>query len=88
MSDKVKIEITVNGLDLIFEPNITAYNKFINEMSTDSKVAPATNFLRRIIHPDSKENLEKIIALPGGAVKLVGKVNEIYSPELDFEVKN
>ncbi|NIC26520.1 putative phage tail assembly chaperone [Serratia plymuthica] len=88
MSDKVKIEIKVNGLDLVFEPNVTAYNKFINEMSTDNKVAPATNFLRRIAHPDSKVELDKILALPGGAVKLVGKVVEIYSPELEFEVKN
>ncbi|CAI2036249.1 putative phage tail assembly chaperone [Serratia proteamaculans] len=88
MSDKVKIEIKVNGLDLVFEPNVTAFNKFINEMSTDNKVAPATNFLRRIVHPDSKVDLDKIIALPGGAVKLAGKVNDIYSPELEFEVKN
>lgn len=88
MSDKVKIEIKVNGLDLVFEPNVTAFNKFINEMSPDNKVTPATNFLRRIVHPDSKVDLDKIIALPGGAVKLAGKVNDIYSPELEFEVKN
>ncbi|MGQ5792606.1 putative phage tail assembly chaperone [Serratia sp. IR-2025] len=88
MSDKVKIDIKVNGLDLVFEPNVIAFNKFINEMSTDNKVAPASNFLRRIIHPDSKDALDKILALPGGAVKLAGKVNEIYSPELEFEVKN
>jgi len=88
MSDKVKIEIKVNGLELVFEPNVTAYNKFINEMAPDNKVAPATNFLRRIVQPGSKEALEQILALPGGAVKLVGKVNEIYSPELEFEVKN
>ncbi|AVD63731.1 putative phage tail assembly chaperone [Serratia marcescens] len=88
MSDKVKIEIKVNGLDLVFEPNVIAFNKFINEMSTDNKVAPASNFLRRIVHPDSKDSLDKILALPGSAVKLAGKVNEIYSPELEFEVKN
>ncbi|CUY92642.1 putative phage tail assembly chaperone [Serratia marcescens] len=88
MSDKVKIEIKVNGLDLVFEPNVIAFNKFINEMSTDNKVAPASNFLHRIVHPDSKDALDKILALPGGAVKLAGKVNEIYSPELEFEVKN
>ncbi|WP_241169258.1 putative phage tail assembly chaperone [Serratia marcescens] len=88
MSDKVKIEIKVNGLELVFEPNVIAFNKFINEMSTDNKVAPASNFLRRIVHPDSKDALDKILALPGGAVKLAGKVNEIYSPELEFEVKN
>ncbi|HEJ8040563.1 putative phage tail assembly chaperone [Serratia marcescens] len=88
MSDKVKIEIKVNGLDLVFEPNVIAFNKFINEMSTDNKVAPASNFLRRIVHPDSKDALDKILSLPGGAVKLAGKVNEIYSPELEFEVKN
>lgn len=88
MSDKHTIELTVNGMDLVFEPNVTAFNKFINEMSLDNKVAPAVNFLRRIISANSKAALEEIIALPGAAVKLAGKVNEIYSPDLEIEVKN
>ncbi|NDL64835.1 putative phage tail assembly chaperone [Acerihabitans arboris] len=88
MSENVKIAMTINGLDLVFEPNITAFNKFTNEMMPDNKVAPATNYLRRIITKDTKENLEKILALPGGALKLTGAVNEKYSPELEIEIKN
>lgn len=88
MSDKVKIEMKVNGLALVFEPNITAYNKLINELALDSKVAPSAQYLRRIIHQDCKEALETVLKTPGAGIKLMGKVNEIYAPDLEIEVKN
>ncbi|EAV3542193.1 hypothetical protein E2U74_10285, partial [Salmonella enterica] len=44
-----KIKLCVCGADIIFEPNQTAYNKFINEMAMDNKVAPAHNYLMRIV---------------------------------------
>ena len=42
-----KIELMIGGVELVFTPNTTAYNKFINEMSMDNKVAPAVNYLNR-----------------------------------------
>lgn len=83
-----KIKLVVAGTELVFEPNQTAYNKFINEMSMDNKVAPATNYLNRIVALESKEALVGIISRPGAALQIVGKVNEIYAPELEIEVKN
>ncbi|MEZ6877615.1 putative phage tail assembly chaperone [Enterobacter sp. KBR-315C3_2022] len=83
-----KINLTVCGTNITFEPNQTAYNKFINEMSIDNKVSPAHNYLTRIVATDSKEALAEILKRPGAALQLVGKVNEIYAPELEIEVKN
>ncbi|HFG6191369.1 TPA: putative phage tail assembly chaperone, partial [Salmonella enterica subsp. enterica serovar Mbandaka] len=76
-----KIKLCVCGTDIIFEPNQTAYNKFINEMAMDNKVAPAHNYLMRIVATESKEALAEILKRPGAALQLVSKVNDIYAPE-------
>ncbi|MFB4641776.1 putative phage tail assembly chaperone [Enterobacter hormaechei subsp. xiangfangensis] len=83
-----KINLVVCGKEIIFAPNQTAYNKFINEMAMDNKVAPAHNYLKRIIEPESKDALAELLKRPGAALQLAGKVNEIYAPELEIEVKN
>lgn len=83
-----KIELSVCGKAIVFAPNQTAYNKFINEMAMDNKVAPAHSYLMRIVEPESKDALTEILKRPGAALQLTGKVNEIYAPELEIEVKN
>jgi hypothetical protein len=75
MSEKIKLAVA--GVELVFAPNVTAYNKFINDMSMDNKVAPAVGYLNRIVEAESKEALA-IIQRPG-ALQLVGKINEIYA---------
>ncbi|EAB8572679.1 hypothetical protein G6S60_005010, partial [Salmonella enterica] len=35
-----------------------------------------------------KEALAEILKRPGAALQLVSKVNDIYAPELEIEVKN
>ena len=83
-----QIKLAVAGVDVVFEPNQTAYNKFINDMAMDNKVAPAHNYLNRIVTTETKEALAGILQRPGAALQLVAKVNEIYAPELEIEVKN
>ncbi|MFU0445271.1 putative phage tail assembly chaperone [Pseudocitrobacter faecalis] len=83
-----QIKLAVAGVDVVFEPNQTAYNKFINDMAMDNKVAPAHNYLNRIVTAETKEALAEILKRPGAALQLVAKVNEIYAPELEIEVKN
>ncbi|WOZ76043.1 putative phage tail assembly chaperone [Kosakonia sacchari] len=82
------IKLMVAGAELVFTPNTTAYNKFINEMSMDNKVAPAVNYLNRIVAAESKDALADIVKRPGAALQLVNKINEVYAPELEIEVKN
>lgn len=83
-----KITLVVSGKEIVFVPNQTAYNKFINEMAMDNKVAPAHNYLTRIVEPESKDVLIDVLKRPGAALQLTGKVNDIYAPELEIEVKN
>lgn len=83
-----QIKLAVAGVDVVFEPNQTAYNKFINDMAMDNKVTPAHNYLNRIVTAETKEALAEILKRPGAALQLVAKVNEIYAPELEIEVKN
>lgn len=87
MSDK-EIKLTVAGKDITFAPNVTAYNKYINEITISNKVAPAHNFLVRIVTPETKEALEEILKLPGAALQVVSKVMDEYTPELEITVKN
>ena len=82
------ITLTAGGKEIRFTPNITAYNKYINEMMPNDKVAPATNYLRRIVHSDDKKALDEVLKLPGGVMKILVKVNEEFEGDLEVEVKN
>ena len=89
MSKFKKIIMTVAGVGLSFEPNKTAYNNLINEMTMTNKVAPMATYLGRIVDAESKEALNKLMEdYPGCEMQIVEKVNEIYSPKLEIEVKN
>ncbi|OAT26538.1 hypothetical protein M976_02699 [Buttiauxella ferragutiae ATCC 51602] len=83
------ITLTVQGLAVSFEPNKTAYNGMINEMTMTNKVAPMVTYLGRIVTPDTKEALTQLLDdYPGCEMQLAEKVNEIYAPKLEIEVKN
>ena len=87
MSDN-EIKLVVAGKDIVFAPNVTAYNKYINYVTMSNKIAPAHNFLLRIVTPETKEALEDILKRPGAALQVVGKVLDEYTPELEITVKN
>jgi hypothetical protein len=87
MSEKL-IEMKIAGRDVSFSPNVTAYNKYINEITMGNKVSPAHNFLVRIVTPETKEALTELLERPGAALQIVGKVLDEYTPELEITVKN
>lgn len=87
MSEKT-IELAIAGVDVSFVPNVTAYNKYINEIAISNKIAPAHNFLKRTVTPETKEALDKLLELPGAALQITAKVLEEYTPELEITVKN
>lgn len=82
------IVLVVAGKELRFQPTLTAYNKYINEMMPHDKVAPSTNYLRRIIHKDDKTALDDVLKLPGAVMRLLAKVNGHFEESLEIEVKN
>lgn len=86
MSKPITLEIV--GKDIRFEPNMTAYNGFINEMAMDNKVAPAHTYLRRIVMKDDKEALDELLQMPGAALQIATSINDQYAPKLEISVKN
>lgn len=82
------ITLVVSGSELKFVPTTQAYNKYINELMPDNKVAPSHNYLRRIVTTECKEALDKLLEKPGVPLQLAAKVNEQFVPELEIEVKN
>lgn len=87
--EKKVITMTVAGVALSFEPNKTAFNGLINEMTTTNKIAPMVTYLGRIVTPDSKEALNTLTEeYPGVEMQIVEKVNSIYSPQVEIEIKN
>ncbi|WP_279050102.1 putative phage tail assembly chaperone [Cedecea davisae] len=89
-NEKTKtIALTVAGVSLTFEPNKTAFNGLINEMTMTNKVAPHVTYLGRIISPDCKTQLNELLdKYPGVEMQIAEKVNSVYSPQVEIELKN
>lgn len=83
------ISMTVAGVALTFEPNKTAFNGLMNEVTATNKMAPMVTYLGRIVSPDSKDALTQLIDdYPGVELQIAEKVNSIYSPQVEIEIKN
>lgn len=83
------ITLTINGIDITFEPTKLAYNSYINDITMNDKIAPATNFLRRTVLPEDKEKLNEILDNHvGAALQIIEKIIKQYVPDLEIEIKN
>ncbi|PBO13073.1 putative phage tail assembly chaperone [Aeromonas salmonicida] len=83
-----KITLTIAGTDISFEPTMTAYNGFINDMMPNDKVAPAHNYLKKIVCAESKEALDDLLKRPSAALQLASAINKEFAPDLEITVKN
>ena len=88
MSDKKTITLTVRGTDITFAPTTEAYNRYINELMPNEKVAHSHNFLKRVVVEESKPALDDALKLPGAALSIAGALSEQFVPDLEIEVKN
>lgn len=85
----MEIKLSINGIDVAFKPNKLAYNSYINDITMTDKIAPATNFLRRIVLPEDKEKLNEILDNhAGAALQIVEKIIKQFAPDLEIEIKN
>lgn len=83
------ITLTVAGVTLTFEPNKTAFNNLINEITMTNKIAPMTTYLNRIVTADCRDALSDLTErYPGCEMQIVEKINDVYSPKLEIELKN
>lgn len=82
------ITLSVAGVELKFEPTLTAYNKLMNESArANDLVGTVITYLKRIVTPECRDALAPFLYKAGAATKIAEKVNEIYSPDLEIEIK-
>ncbi|MFA3759205.1 putative phage tail assembly chaperone [Yersinia sp. 2466 StPb PI] len=90
MSKETKEVITleVKGITVQFAPTLVAYNKCLNESARDENIIGAiSTYLKRIVVPESRDGLAELLQRPGMAAAIAKKVNEIYAPDAEIEVK-
>ncbi|CNJ75151.1 TPA: hypothetical protein PXO57_000669 [Yersinia enterocolitica] len=90
MSKETKDVITleVKGITVQFAPTLVAYNKCLNESARDENIIGAiSTYLKRIVVPESRDSLAELLQRPGMAAAIAKKVNEIYAPDAEIEVK-
>ncbi len=87
MAFEKKIKLDVQGAEMVFNANVTAYNKFINDSTPKDKIKPAFNFLTTIVDPSSRTAVIDFMKKPGATMFLVGAVVEEYQEDFDITVK-
>ncbi|MDY0204644.1 MAG: putative phage tail assembly chaperone [Desulfovibrio desulfuricans] len=83
---KKTITLNVNGKPLHFDMTPEIYNKYINELTANKKVAPTQNMLMRAVHDDDKEALKDFVAMPGVIFDIASMLVEEYAPEISVTV--
>ncbi|MFC6633531.1 putative phage tail assembly chaperone [Microbulbifer taiwanensis] len=82
------IELTIGDKEITFEVTRDQYNKLINKLGPNQKVAPMHNFLVETVRDENKPALLEILAdYPGSEVGIGGELVEAYSPDLQIAVK-
>ncbi|SFC49902.1 putative phage tail assembly chaperone [Pragia fontium] len=83
-----KVTLEIGSVELVFNPEVETYNKFINEMQMNNKMAPSTNYIRRIVDKNYKDALNDILVnSPGAALQIAAAINDEFAPELEITVK-
>jgi hypothetical protein len=83
-----KITLEVKGVDFTFNVNRTEYNKYINSITQNSKVAPSHNFLMCTVDETQRATLRDFLKdTPASEVSIAGQVLEEYTPDLGIVVK-
>ncbi len=87
MAFNQKIVLDVNDVELNFDVNVAAYNKFQNTSTMVNKIQPATNFLMNVVDDSDKKKLKEFLLQPGAAMYIVSAIVDEYQPEFNITVK-
>ncbi|ALX92735.1 hypothetical protein AV650_03795 [Serratia fonticola] len=82
------ITLKVGSIEYKFAPTLQAYNKCLNESARADDVMGAIHtYLKRIVTPESRDALATLLLVPGVGAQLAEKINKIYAPAIEIEVK-
>ena len=82
------ITLKVGSVELNFAPTLQAYNKCLNESArAEDVIGAVSTYLKRIVQPESREALAGLLLMPGVGAQIAEKINKIYAPAIEIEVK-
>jgi hypothetical protein len=82
------ITLVIGGTDIKFAPTLQAYNKCLNESArAEDLVGAVGTYLKRIVVPECREALATLLLTPGLGAQVAEKINKIYAPAVEIEVK-
>lgn len=82
-----QIIIDAGTTEFKFNVDTPSYNKYINSVTANNKVQPATNFLMSTVEESQVKELKDLMQQPGAALHLAAAVVEDFQPEFNFTVK-
>lgn len=90
LNAKTKNSVTVDlhGMEFKFNRDDAAYDVLINEIEGNNKITPVKDYLLQIVDKVQRDDLLKLINLPGLALQLAGKINAVLVPQIEISVKN
>jgi hypothetical protein len=80
------VTLGINDQEVNFNVSLAHYNRFVNSVTADDKVSPASNFLTSTVEPEQKPFLNDVIN-QGYAMELAAALIEGYRPEVTIAVK-
>lgn len=88
LTGKSKTTVSIHGVEFTFHLDNAAYDAMINAFGDDNKVTPVKDYLLDIIDPAQKDEFAPLLQVPGLALQVAGKVNEVLVPKVEVKVKN
>lgn len=84
MSKPIKLKI--DGKPVTFNVDAAAFDKYLNELTPNNKVAPARNFLTRTVATEDREALKSVLEKPGAGLQVAAKLIEEFTPDIEIEL--
>ncbi|BEM82139.1 hypothetical protein SME41J_14630 [Serratia marcescens] len=82
------ITLGIGGVDVKFAPTLQAYNKCLNESArAEDVVGAVATYLKRIVVPESRDALAALLLKPGLGAQIAEKINKVFAPSVEIEVK-
>jgi hypothetical protein len=84
MSKTIKLKI--DGKPMTFNVDVAAYDKYLNELTPNNKIAPARNFLTRTVAAEDREALKSLLEKPSAGLQVATKLVEEFTPDIEIEL--
>jgi len=80
------IKLKIDGKPMTFNVDAAAYDKYLNELTPNNKIAPARNFLLRTVAAEDREDLKSMLEKPSAGLQVAAKLVEEFTPDIEIEL--